>query len=96
MQMIAHANKALGAYTVATVVHEFHSKMANGVVFSHNKLAHTVILTIMFAFGVAQFFTGIWIDKSDSLTYKHRSWLGGIVLFLSIWLLVGIYVAGFA
>uniref|UniRef100_A0A453DXV3 Uncharacterized protein n=2 Tax=Aegilops tauschii TaxID=37682 RepID=A0A453DXV3_AEGTS len=71
-------------------------KPPSGVVFDHNKFAYYVILTIIFVFSIVEVFTAFWICKS-SLTYRRRLWIGGVLLFVSIWAFGAILsIGGFA
>jgi hypothetical protein len=83
----------VGALTVHAIVHVAHSEPASGLGFGHNKLVHNLTLAFIFAIGVAEILTGIWISMS-SLTYRRRVWIGEIILFLSIWPLVFILSIG--
>jgi hypothetical protein len=96
IQVIARTIKAVGAVTMAAVMHAAYSELASGVVLGRNMIAYNVTLALIFALGLGEFITGLWVSMSDSLTYKRRLWIGGIVLFLSISLLVGIHTGGFA
>jgi hypothetical protein len=70
-----------------------HSEPASGLGFGHKRLIYNLTLAAIFVVGVAEIFTGIWISSS-SLTYSRRVWIGGIILFLSIWPLVFILIIG--
>ena len=96
LQLITRAISEVGALTVTAVVHTMHSQPSSGLFFGRNKFIYNVTLAFIFSLGVAENFTGMWISMSG-LTYRRCLWLGGIILFLSMWPLIAILgIEGFA
>lgn len=93
MQVMSRAILIVGTATVIVDGRTALYKPASGVVFGHNKLGYVITLAVIFTFGVAAIFAGIWISMFG-LTYRRGFWIAGIVLFLSIWPLIGILSIG--
>lgn len=84
LQLIARALGTLGSHTLVMDVRTALYEPPSGVVFGHNKLSYYVILAVIFVFSVVEVFTAFWICQS-CLAYRRRLWIGGVLLFLSIW-----------
>ncbi|KAE8778502.1 hypothetical protein D1007_48599 [Hordeum vulgare] len=92
LQLIIRVLAIVGLLTLIMDVRTVLYKPASGVVFGHNKLAYYITLAVIFTFGVGEVFIAVWISRFSNS--KRRCWIGGFVLFLSIWPFVGILSMG--
>ncbi|KAI5004673.1 hypothetical protein ZWY2020_031916 [Hordeum vulgare] len=95
IQLIIRVLGTMGLLTLVMDVRTMLYKPASGVIFGHNKLAYYTTLVAIFAIGVGEVFTFLWISWSGDT--NRRCWIWGFVLFLSIWPFIGILsMGGFA
>lgn len=92
IQLIIRVLGTMGLLTLVMDVRTMLYKPASGVIFGHNKLAYYITLVAIFAIGVGEVFTFLWISWSGDT--NRRCWIWGFVLFLSIWPFIGILSMG--